>query len=98
MRGEIEFQESLLQRVALLAGLKETELQRVYDQRLKLSPGAEVMLERLKALGIRIHWCWKGCYHLVFIFFCRIDPGLVFTKMVFMYRGDVCTSQHCLHA
>ncbi len=53
MRGEIEFQESLLQRVALLAGLKETELQRVYDQRLKLSPGAEVMLERLKALGIR---------------------------------------------
>jgi phosphoserine phosphatase len=53
MRGEIDFHASLLQRVALLAGLKESELQRVYDQRLLLSPGAESMLARLKALGIR---------------------------------------------
>jgi phosphoserine phosphatase len=53
MRGELEFQESLLQRVALLAGLKESELQRVYDQRLMLSPGAETMLAKLKSLGIR---------------------------------------------
>ena len=53
MRGEIEFPESLLQRVALLAGLKESELQRVYDQRLKLSSGTEAMLAKLKTLGIR---------------------------------------------
>ncbi len=53
MRGEIDFAESLRRRVALLAGLPETALQRVYDERLKLSPGAEFMLERLKALGIR---------------------------------------------
>ncbi len=53
MRGDIEFRESLLQRVALLAGLPESELQRVYDQRLTLSPGAETMLAKLKSLGIR---------------------------------------------
>ncbi len=53
MRGEIDFPESLRRRVALLAGLPETALQRVYDERLKLSPGAEFMLERLKTLGIR---------------------------------------------
>ena len=53
MRGEIDFPESLRRRVSLLAGLDEAALQRVYDERLRLSPGAEVMLARLKALGIR---------------------------------------------
>jgi len=53
MRGEIDFPESLRRRVALLAGLPEAALQRVYDERLRLSPGAELMLERLKTLGIR---------------------------------------------
>ncbi len=53
MRGELDFPESLLARVALLEGLKESELQRVYDQRLKLSPGAEAMIAKLKSLGIR---------------------------------------------
>jgi len=53
MRGEIEYHESLRRRLALLAGMDEAALQRVYDERLKLSPGAERMLERLRALGIR---------------------------------------------
>ena len=53
MRGEIDFPESLRRRVALLEGLDESALQRVYDERLKLSPGAEAMLARLKSLGIR---------------------------------------------
>ncbi len=53
MRGEIDYPESLRQRVALLAGLDEGALQRVYDERLRLSPGAERMLERLRSLGIK---------------------------------------------
>jgi phosphoserine phosphatase len=53
MRGEIDFAESLRRRVALLKGLDEHALQRVYDERLKLSPGAETMLAALKAHGIR---------------------------------------------
>ena len=48
MRGEIEFAESLRRRVALLKGLDENAFQRVYDERLKLSPGAEVMISALK--------------------------------------------------
>jgi len=48
MRGEIDFAESLRRRVALLAGLDEQALQRVYDERLKLNPGAETMLAKLK--------------------------------------------------
>lgn len=53
MRGEIDFAESLRRRVALLEGLEESALQRVYDERLQLSPGAEVMLGKLKEHGIK---------------------------------------------
>ncbi len=53
MRGEIEFAESLRRRVALLQGLDQSALQRVYDERLKLSPGAEIMLATLKQHGVK---------------------------------------------
>ena len=53
MRGEIEFQESLTRRVALLKGLDAGALQRVYDERLRLSPGAESMLAAVKAAGLK---------------------------------------------
>jgi len=53
MRGEIEYHESLRRRLALLAGLDEAALERVYGERLRLSPGAERMLERLRSLGIK---------------------------------------------
>lgn len=53
MRGEIEYDESLRRRLALLKGLDESALQRVYDERLEFSPGAERMLEKVRAAGIR---------------------------------------------
>jgi phosphoserine phosphatase len=53
MRGEIEFRESLIRRVSLLKGLNAAALQRVYDERLKLSPGAEEMLNAVKAAGLK---------------------------------------------
>ena len=53
MRGEIEFSESLNRRVALLAGLDESVLQQVYEQRLQLSPGAETLLRTLQQHGIK---------------------------------------------
>ena len=53
MRGEIDFVESLRRRVALLKGLEEGALWRVYDERLQLNPGAEIMLAELKKHGIK---------------------------------------------
>ncbi len=53
MRGEIEYNESLQRRVALLKGLDESALKRVYDERLKLSPGADVLLAAAKKHGIK---------------------------------------------
>lgn len=53
MRGEIEFQESLIRRVGLLKGLDASALQRVYDQRLQLSLGAENMLKQVQQAGLK---------------------------------------------
>jgi phosphoserine phosphatase len=53
MRGELEFRDSLARRVALLKGLDASALQKVYDERLKLSPGAEKMLAAVKAAGLK---------------------------------------------
>ncbi|NMG75035.1 phosphoserine phosphatase SerB [Aromatoleum diolicum] len=52
MRGEIDFRESLTRRVSLLAGLPESALTEVYEQRLQLNPGAERLMHGLKAAGI----------------------------------------------
>ena len=53
MRGELDFAQSLTQRVALLAGLEQSALQRVYDERLQLSPGAERFLATLQQHNIK---------------------------------------------
>jgi len=53
MRGEIDFRESLARRVGLLEGLPVDALERVYDERLRLSPGAERLLETLRTIGAR---------------------------------------------
>lgn len=53
MRGELDFAASLVRRVALLKGLEVSALQQVYEQRLRLNPGAETMLGCLRQLGIR---------------------------------------------
>jgi phosphoserine phosphatase len=53
MRGEIDFETSLRQRVALLKGLDVGMLDRVYEERLQLNPGAETMIATLKAQGIK---------------------------------------------
>ena len=53
MRGEIDYAESLRRRVALLAGLEEAALERICEQRMHLSPGAEALVRRCRGSGIR---------------------------------------------
>ena len=54
MRGEIDYPESLRRRVALLQGLDESALLRVYEERLKLTPGAESLLTKCKQHGVKL--------------------------------------------
>jgi phosphoserine phosphatase len=53
MRGEIEYNESLRRRAAVLKGLGEDALQRVYDERVRLTPGADRLLARAQGAGVK---------------------------------------------
>ena len=54
MRGEIEYRESLRRRVAALAGVPADALSKVYDERLKLTPGAERLAEACRTNGVKL--------------------------------------------
>ncbi len=52
MLGELDFEESLRSRVALLAGLEESALDRVYEA-IVLTPGVRTLVRTLRRLGYR---------------------------------------------
>jgi phosphoserine phosphatase len=54
MRGEIAYPESLRRRVAAIAGLEESALARVYEERLRLTPGAQALIAACKKHGIQL--------------------------------------------
>ena len=54
MRGEItDYKESLRRRVALLRGVPEAALHRVYDHKLRLNPGVDVFVRACQAAGLK---------------------------------------------
>jgi phosphoserine phosphatase len=53
MRGEIEFAPALRERVALLKGLPLAALARVYDERVRLNPGASALVATMRAHGAK---------------------------------------------
>jgi phosphoserine phosphatase len=53
MRGELDFAESLRERVALLAGLEVEAIDKVVRRGLRLAPGARTLIRTLKRLGYR---------------------------------------------
>ena len=55
MRGELaDYAESLRRRVALLKDLHESGLLRIYEDRLRLTPGAEKLIAACKAHGVKL--------------------------------------------
>jgi phosphoserine phosphatase len=52
MRGELDFEQALRDRVALLEGIPESALAEVYDE-LVLAPGARTLVRILRRLGYR---------------------------------------------
>ncbi len=63
MHGEVDFEESLRRRVALLAGLDVSVLDEVYDA-MELAPGARTLVRTLKRLGYRFGIVSGGFSHL----------------------------------
>lgn len=51
MRGEIDFEGALLQRVAMLKGMPESVLSEVFGARIALNPGARTLVQTMKKAG-----------------------------------------------
>ena len=56
MRGELNFQDALRERVALLAGLEEDAIERCLTERINAVSGARTLVQTLKS---------KGCQHRI---------------------------------
>jgi phosphoserine phosphatase len=103
MRGEIsDYKDSLRRRVALLAGVPAAALHEVYTQRLRLNPGAEILVQACQAAGLKTLLVSGG-----FTFFTdrvrdrlgldytrsnvfEIEGGLLTGRMVDQPWGDIC--------
>ena len=53
MRGELAFEPALIERVSKLKGLPLDALQRCFDERVRLNPGAATMVKTMHAHGAR---------------------------------------------
>lgn len=51
MRGELDFEDAIKSRVALLKGLPLEALARVYAERVRLNPGAKALIHTMRAHG-----------------------------------------------
>jgi phosphoserine phosphatase len=106
MRGEIaDYKESLRRRVALLKGVTLADMQRVYDERLRLNPGAAELVQACKAVGMKVLLVSGG-----FTFFTdrirdrlgidhtrsnvlELEGGLLTGRMVDQPWGDICDGE-----
>jgi len=106
MRGEIaDYKESLRRRVALLAGVSVTDLQRVYDERLRFNPGAEALVAACRAAGLKTLLVSGGFTFFtdrvkerLDIDFARsnvlgIENGVLTGRMVDQPWGDICDGE-----
>ncbi len=89
MRGEIDWPESLRQRVALLAGLEESALEQVYDERLKLSPGATALITAAKKHGIKLLLVSGGFTFFTDRLKARLDIDYAFSNTLEIVNGKL---------
>ena len=103
MRGEIaDFKESLRQRVALLRGVTLADMERVFNERLQLNPGAADLVSACKEAGMKVLLVSGGftffadrVRDLLKIDFTRanvleIEGGVLTGRMIDQPWGDIC--------
>jgi phosphoserine phosphatase len=103
MRGEItDFKESLRQRVALLKGVTLADMERVFQERLQLNPGAAELVAACQEAGMKVLLVSGGftffadrVRDLLQIDFTRanvldIEGGVLTGKMIDQAWGDIC--------
>ena len=103
MRGEIaDYKDSLRQRVALLRGVPASALAEVYEERLRLNPGAQQLVQACQNAGLKTLLVSGGFTYFtdrvrdqLGIDFTRsnvfeIDNGVLTGRMVDQPWGDIC--------
>jgi phosphoserine phosphatase len=106
MRGEItDYKESLRRRVALLKGVPVSAMDEVLHRRLRLNPGAEVLVQACRAAGLKTLLVSGGFTHftdhvrdLLKIDFTRsnvleVADGALTGRMVDQPWGDICDGE-----
>jgi phosphoserine phosphatase len=88
MRGEIDFDESLRRRVALLKGLEESAMQRIASA-LRLTEGAERLLAALKAFGYKTAILSGGFSYFGMHLQKRLGVDYVFTNDLEIENGKL---------
>ncbi len=78
MRGELEFESALRERVALLEGLGERAIDNCLAERITPVPGARILVETLKSKGCRTVLVTGGFHH----FADRVGQQLGFERVV----------------
>lgn len=78
MQGEIDFEAALRERVALLAGLEESAIDRCLEERIRPNPGARELIRTLKEQGARTVLVTGGFHH----FADRVAEKLGFDRVV----------------
>ncbi len=103
MRGEIaDYKDSLRQRVALLKGVTTADIDRIYNERLRLNPGAVELVAACKQAGLKVLLVSGGFTHfsdrvrdLLGIDYTRanvleVANGRLTGRMVDQPWGDIC--------
>ena len=106
MRGEIaDYKDSLRQRVALLRGVPASALAEVYEERLRLNPGAQQLVQACQNAGLKTLLVSGGFTYFtdrirdqLGIDFTRsnvfqIENGLLTGRMVHQAWGDICDGE-----
>ena len=106
MRGEItDYKDSLRRRVALLRGVSVAHMQSVLDERMRLNPGAETLVQACKAAGLKVLLVSGGFTFFTDVVRDRlgidwtrsnvldIEAGLLTGRLVDQEWGDICDGE-----
>jgi phosphoserine phosphatase len=86
MNGELDFNQSFIQRVSLLQGLARSQLERI-AQELTLTPGTEDFLKLLKKAGIKTAIASGGLEYFARLVASRLEIDEIFANNL-EFRGE----------
>jgi phosphoserine phosphatase len=87
-RGDLDFEEALIQRVALLKGLKVEELEKIRNE-MKLSEGADELVAILKRLGFKMGVVSGGFHYFADYLKEKLSLDFAFANQLEIKNGKV---------